>query len=70
MNNDEYTKEELKELSRKKVKRTGNYTRQAIKAQRELWEEFAWAERSFNVKDDGVSDRDFDDIYYEGYDHE
>ena len=52
------------------MKRTGNYTRQAIKAQRELWEEFAWAERSFNVKDDGVSDRDFDDIYYEGYDHE
>lgn len=70
MNIENMSLEELKERSIKKVKRTGKYTRDAILAQCILWEDFSWADRDLFIKDNGIIDRDINDIYYNGYDEE
>lgn len=62
------TQEELRNESMKKVKNTGKYTKRALKAQSLLYEEAHWGERALQIKDNGIVDRDQDDIYYNGYD--
>lgn len=61
-------KNELYTESLKKVKRTGNATRKALRAQYVLYQDFIWGDRTFNIIDNGVNDRTMDDIIYEGYD--
>lgn len=72
MNNlEKLTKEELIAESKKKVKRSGCYTRRAKMAQYMLREEsFANLERMVYIEDNGIIDRDFNDVYYNGYDEE
>lgn len=62
--------EKLREESVKKVKRTGCYTRKALRAQEKLYDEYFWSERNLYVEDNGIKDRDWNEIYYDGYDNE
>lgn len=62
--------EELFEISLKRDEETGNYTARALKAQIILWDrhqESVYGEREFVIPDNGVRDRDLNDIYYNGY---
>lgn len=58
--------EELRELSKQKVKSTGCFKRTALAAQKELWERHHWNTDNSATIDDGFIDRDIDDIQYNG----
>ena len=61
----EMTDQELLELSRQRVKKTGNFKQTAIRAQRELWERHHWTNNE-RTHDDGVFCRGTEDIDYNG----
>ena len=55
------TNDELKELANQKNKRTGNATKVALAAQRELWNRTHW-----ETDDRSYEDRSIEDIQYNG----
>lgn len=57
--------DELRELAKQRVKKTGCFKRTAIAAQRELWSRKHWVDEDAII-DDGVSDRGIEDIQYNG----
>ena len=57
--------DELRELSKQKVKKTGCFSRVALAAQRELWNRKHW--NTVDVTEfDQYADRDLNDIQYNG----
>ena len=58
--------EELKELAKERVKRTGAFKKTAIKAQQELWRRSHWADDDGSY-DDGFIERSAEEIDYNGY---
>ena len=56
--------EELRELTKQKVKSTGIYKETAIEAQHELWKRKHWKTNDRIMND--VTDRDIVDIQYNG----
>lgn len=64
---EKHTEEELIEESKKRVKKTGCYTRKAMRAQRKLYDDFVWGDKDFKVKDNGITDLDYTDLIYDGY---
>lgn len=72
-NLEKLTKEELIAISKKRVKSTGLYTRKAKQAQAILYHDensFADCDKMIYIKDNGIIDRDFNDVFYNGYDEE
>ena len=53
--------EELRELAKKKYKKSGLFTKSAIRAQRELWRRNHWF-----VSDRADDERDLLDVQYNG----
>lgn len=57
--------DELRELSKQKVKKTGCFSRVALAAQKELWNRKHW--NTIDVTElDQFADRDINDIQYNG----
>lgn len=53
--------EELKELSKQRVKKTGCFSKVALAAQKELWKRFHW-DATEQTEFDTNSDRELNDI--------
>ena len=62
---DKMSDNELRDLAKQKVKKTGLYKEFAIEAQHELWKRRHW-ETDDKVLND-VIDRDIVDVQYNGY---
>ena len=64
---EQMTDDELRELAKQKVKKTGSFKQTALAAQRELYRRYHWetTDDVYSVLDDYV-DRSVEDIQYNG----
>ena len=57
--------DELRELAKQRVKKTGCFSKVALAAQRELWSRYHWNTIDITELDD-FADRSLEDIQYNG----